>query len=176
MNETAEIEVPSFWRYLNASCSHALVMTIRRRNAVLAAAVTLTPVLIPLALAFLSEAVYAEDGSRIFKQMTERLYLGAIAPLLGLFFATMLIGEDVESQTIPYVLTRPMPRSALVLGKYAAFMAISITLMLPAIVLTFAACTALGGISFSTSGILLLGHYCGAAIMSLAGYGPVGRN
>ena len=173
MNETADFKVPSFWRYLNASCSHAVVMTIRRRNAVLAAAVTLTPVLIPLALAFLSEAVYAEDGSRIFERMVEGLYLAAISPLLGLFFATMLIGEDVESQTIPYVLTRPIPRSALVLGKYAAFMAISTTVMLPAIVLTFAACTALGGISFSASGISLLAHYCGVAIMSLAGYGAV---
>jgi len=173
MKETAEQKVPRFWRYLNVSCSHALVMTLRRRNAVLAAAVTLTPVLIPLALAFLSESVYAEDGSRIFKQMVERLYLGAIAPMLGLFFATMLIGEDVESQTLPYVLTRPIPRSALVVGKYAAFMAISTTVMLPAIVLTFAACTALGGISFSGSSISMLTHYCGVAIMSLAGYGAV---
>jgi len=173
MKETIGQKVPSFWRYLNASCSHALVMTLRRRNAVLAAAVTLTPVLIPLALAFLSEAVYAEDGSRIFKQMVERLYLGVIAPMLGLFFASMLIGEDVESQTIPYVLTRPIPRSALVVGKYAAYMAISTTVMLPAIALTFAACTALGGISFSGSAISMLAHYCGVAIMSLLGYGAV---
>jgi len=165
--------VPGYGRFLKASCSHALVMTLRRRNAVLAAAVALTPVLIPLALAFLSEAAYAEDGSLIFKRMVEALYLTAIAPLLALFFGSMLIGEDVESQTIPYVLTRPIPRSALVGGKYLAFMMISTAIMLPAIVLTFAACTVLGGISFSGAGTTLLAHYCGVTVMSLLGYGAL---
>jgi len=173
MNQIAARNAPSFWRYVKASCSHALVMTLRRRSAVLAAAVSLTPVLIPLALAFLSEAQYAEDGSRIFRRMVEGLYLGAVTPLLGLFFGCMLIGEDIESQTIPYVLTRPIPRSALVIGKYLAFMTISVTVVLPAIALMFAACTALGSISFSAAGIKLLTHYCGVAIMSLVGYGAL---
>jgi len=173
MDESARKTVPIYGRYLKASSSHALVMTVRRRNAVLAGAVALTPVLIPLALAFLSETAHAEDGSLIFKLMVERLYLPVISPLLALFFGCMLIGEDIESQTIPYVLTRPIPRSALVAGKYMAFMTVSAAIMLPAVILTFAACTALGGISFSTAGTALLAHYCGVAIMSLAGYGAL---
>jgi len=173
MNDNVERLIPNYWRYLRASYSHALVMTMRRRHAVLGAAVALTPVLIPLALAFLSQTAFAEDGSKIFVRMVEGLYLGAITPLLGLFFGCMLIGEDIESQTILYVLTRPIPRSAFVGGKYLAFLAISVCILLPSTVLTFAACTALGGISFSSAGLTLLAHYCGVEAMSLIGYGAL---
>jgi ABC-type transport system involved in multi-copper enzyme maturation permease subunit len=173
MSENVKKLNVSYGGYVWAACNHALVMMVRRHRAILAAALALVPVLMPLALAFLSDAQFGEDGSKVFSGMVRYLYIEAITPLFALFFACMLIGEDVESQTITYLLTRPIPRSALVIGKYLAFLIVSICIMAPSIALTFAACTALGGISFSVPDLILLMEYIGVAVLALVGYGSL---
>ena len=86
MSDKSDHTVQRYRQFVKASYSHAIVMTLRRRSAVLGAAVALTPVLIPLALAFFSDSAYAADGSQVFERMVEGLYLIAISPLLSLFF------------------------------------------------------------------------------------------
>jgi ABC-type transport system involved in multi-copper enzyme maturation permease subunit len=169
-DDTAHVSVP-YRRYLAASFVHAMTMTLRRKRVLLAAALVLGPVLIPLALAFLSTAAFAEEGNRVFVRLVEHLYLDAIAPLLALFFGCMLIGEDVESQTIPYLLTRPLPRSTIVVGRFFAYLIIAGCIMLVGIAMTFAACTALGNLSFMTSTVTTLVHYEALAFLALLSYG-----
>ena len=47
------------------------------------------------------------------------LYIRFIVPVLGVFYGTSLIADEVEDKTITYLFTRPVPRSAVLLGKYA---------------------------------------------------------
>lgn len=173
-HETAQksaIEKAPYMRFLGASMHHALVTTLRRKRTILAGVVALLPVVIPLLLTVFTEGAFGQEGNKLFVMLVEDIYVKALLPLLAMFFGTMLIGEDVESQTIPYLLTRPFPRSALVLGRFAAYMIIATALVLPGIFLTFAACTALGSFSFSPANLRLMLHYDGALIMGLMGYG-----
>jgi ABC-type Na+ efflux pump permease subunit len=164
---------PGLGRYIRATYAHTLVMMLRRKRAILAGCVVLAPVLIPLAMAFISASQYAQDGNEFFVELVDYVYLRTLAPLVALFFGCMLIGEDVESETIPYLLTRPMPRSAWVVGKYLAFLVVSAALLVSSILLCFCACIALGGLSISASSVKLLLHYEGVAVMALMGYGAV---
>jgi ABC-type transport system involved in multi-copper enzyme maturation permease subunit len=59
-------------------------------------------------------------------------------PLVALFYATSLIADEVEGRTLGYLLTRPLTRAAILSGKFAAYLATTLTQALPACVLTFA--------------------------------------
>ncbi|NIA16476.1 MAG: ABC transporter permease subunit [Nitrospiraceae bacterium] len=173
MGEIRHQSAPRYWAHLTGAFMQTLVMTMRRWRMILASLVALAPVTIPLMLAFLSEHEFAESGSKTFVMLTEHLYLAAMAPLLALFFGTMLLGEDVEAGTIPYILTRPIPRSALVLGRFGAYLSVASAILLTAIGAAFGACTALGGFSASGANLMLLAHYAGVAVLALMGYGAV---
>lgn len=154
-----------------AAFGHSLVLMLRRQRIILAAAITLLPVAIPLALAFLSTAHFAEPGNEVFTRMAREAHINVLAPLLALFFATMIIGEDVETRTIPLMLTRPMPRSAWVLGRYTAYLLVAAAILGASIFLTFAAATALPGLAFNRDGIERLLTYEFAMFMALAANG-----
>jgi len=162
-----------YMRFLRASLGHALLMILRRQRIVFAAVITFLPVLIPLAMAFLSPKQFAEDGAKVFSTMMEQVHINVLAPLLALFFATMLVGEDVEAQTIPYILTRPIFRSSWVFGRFVAYLLVASMILLTSAALVFGACTALDKLAFDQTGLVLLGHYCGVAVMALLGYGSV---
>ena len=52
-------------------------------------------------------------------------------PVLGVFYGTSLIADEVEDKTITYLFTRPIPRGAVLLGKYLAYLACTVLLVLP---------------------------------------------
>ncbi len=160
-----------YLRFLAMSAHHALVTTLRRKRTILAGVVALLPVVIPLVLTVFTEGAFGREGNKIFVMLMEDIYVKALLPLLAMFFGIMLIGEDVESQTIPYLLTRPVPRSAMVLGRFASLLVIAAGLIVPGVFLTFAACTALGNFAFSGANLRLMLHYDGALLMGLLGYG-----
>ncbi len=171
MSEANTDRVGGYWRFVAASFSHTNVMILRQKRAILAGTIVLFPVVVPLAMAFLQESATSADGTKVFISMAEMLYLPALAPLLGLFFGCMLIGEEVEFQMMPYLLTRQIPRSALVLGKYLAFWVVTSGMIVPSLFLTFSACTSLANLSFGASSLKLFAQYCLVLIMSLMGYG-----
>ena len=45
-------------------------------------------------------------------------YLRFTVPVLGVFYGTSLIADEVEDKTITYLFTRPIPRGAVLVGKY----------------------------------------------------------
>jgi hypothetical protein len=53
----------------------------------------------------------------VFGMMIWLLYIRFIVPDLGVFFGTSLIADEVEDKTITYLFTRPIPRSAVLLGQ-----------------------------------------------------------
>lgn len=154
-----------------ASYGHSLMLMLRRQRLILAAAITLLPVVIPLAIAFLGAPQRMDPGDEVFSRLAREAHINVLAPLLALFFATMIIGEDVETRTIPLMLTRPMPRSAWVLGRYTAYLLVTSIILGVSMLLTFAACTALADLSFNADGIERLASYEVAVVLALAANG-----
>lgn len=151
--------------------AHAFTLMLRRSRVILAAVITLLPVLLPVALVFLSQTEFVIEGNTAFVHIMEKLYVRMLAPVLALFFASMLVGEDVESQTIAYMLTRPTPRSAWVIGRYLAYCVLCGVLLLLSALLVFAGCLALPGFALTAGRVLLLAQYLGILALAVPVYG-----
>src|SRR5215217_5726775 len=65
-------------------------------------------------------------GPAIFGLMIWIFYLRFTVPVLGVFYGTSLIADEVEDKTITYLFTRPIPKGAVLLGKYLAYLACTI--------------------------------------------------
>src|SRR5438034_1263047 len=76
-------------------------------------------------------------GSAVFGLMIWLLYVRFIVPVLGVFYGTSLIADEVDDKTITYLFTRPIPRTAVLLGKYFAYLVCTILLVLPSVVLVY---------------------------------------
>jgi ABC-type Na+ efflux pump permease subunit len=77
------------------------------------------------------------DGAGIFGMMMWILYLRFIVPVLGVFYGTSLIADEVEDKTITYLFTRPVPRGAVLLGKYLAYLVCTTLVVLPSVMLVY---------------------------------------
>jgi ABC-2 type transport system permease protein len=128
-------------------------------------------VLLPVAIAFLSTSTFNPDGIEVFVDLVETLHLAGLTPLLALFFATMLLGEEVEGQTIPYILTRPIPRSAWILGKFFAYLAVVSSILIVSIALTYLASATLNGVDRIWEQLDVPLQYAVVAVMALMSYG-----
>ena len=76
-------------------------------------------------------------GSSIFGVMIWMLYLRFIVPVLGVFYGTALMADEVEDKTLTYLFTRPIPRGAVLLGKYLAYLVCTSLVVLPSVMLTY---------------------------------------
>src|ERR1700676_198284 len=61
-------------------------------------------------------------GPALFGVMIWLLYIRFIVPVLGVFYGTSLIADEVEDRTITYLFVRPVPRRSVLLGKYFAYL------------------------------------------------------
>ena len=111
-------------------------------------------------------------GATIFGMMIWLLYIRFIVPVLGVFYGTSLIADEVEDKTITYLFTRPIPRSAVLLGKYLAYLACTVLLVLPSVVLVFFLVVPIGGSSIGAAFPSLLADLAMMTI-GLAAYGAV---
>jgi ABC-type transport system involved in multi-copper enzyme maturation permease subunit len=76
-------------------------------------------------------------GANIYGVMMWLMYVRFIVPILGVFYGTSLIADEVDDRTITYLFTRPIRRSAVILGKYLAYLVCTVLLLLPSAVLVF---------------------------------------
>ncbi len=60
------------------------------------------------------------DAATSYNEISALLVFGYIVVILSLVLSTGLIGQEIEQKTIPYLLTRPMPRWRILLAKYLA--------------------------------------------------------
>lgn len=111
-------------------------------------------------------------GASIFGMMIWLLYIRFIVPILGVFFGTSLIADEVDDKTITYLFTRPIPRRAVLLGKYLAYLVCTILLVLPSVVLVFFLVAPTGGSTIAESFPLLVADL-GMLVAGLAAYGAV---
>ncbi len=108
----------------------------------------------------------------IFGLMIWLLYVRFIVPILGVFYGTALIADEVEDRTITYLFTRPVPRGAVLVGKYLAYLACTVLLILPSVVIVFLLIVPVGGGSIAAAFPALLTDL-GMLAAGLAAYGAV---
>jgi len=104
-------------------------------------------------------------------------WIGTALPLAALFYATSLVADEVEGRTLGYLLTRPISRSAILAGKFGAYLAAMLALALPAQVATFfllatarnATLSAAVPDLFTDAGVLCLTLLCYGALFCLLG-------
>jgi ABC-type Na+ efflux pump permease subunit len=114
----------------------------------------------------------AVAGPTIFGVIVWASYVRFIVPVLGVFYGTALIADEVEQKTITYLFTRPIRRGAVLLGKYLAYLACTLLLVLPSAVLVYLLVVPLGGGSIGRSFPSLLADL-GMIVVGLAAYGAV---
>ena len=72
-------------------------------------------------------------------------YLRFIVPVLGVFYGTSLMADEVEDKTITYLFTRPIPRGAVLVGKYLAYLVCTMLVVLPSVMLVYLLIVPIGG-------------------------------
>lgn len=112
------------------------------------------------------------SGAGIFGLMIWLLYVRFIVPILGVFYGTALIADEVEDRTITYLFTRPIARGAVLIGKYLAYLACTVLLILPSVVIVFFLMVPMGGGSIAAMFPALLADL-GMLASGLAAYGAV---
>ncbi len=114
-------------------------------------------------------------GPGIFGMMIWVLFLRFIVPVLGVFYGTSLIADEVEDKTITYLFTRPIQRGAVLVGKYLAYLACTVCVVLPSVMLVYFLIVPFGQIPATFSallkdlGILGIGLAAYGGLFALAG-------
>jgi ABC-type Na+ efflux pump permease subunit len=77
------------------------------------------------------------EGAGIFGMMMWILFIRFIVPVLGVFYGTALVADEVEDKTITYLFTRPIQRGAVLVGKYLAYLVCTTLVVLPAVMVVY---------------------------------------
>jgi len=115
------------------------------------------------------------DGASIFGMMIWVFFLRFIVPVLGVFYGTALMADEVEDRTITYLFTRPIRRGAVLVGKYLAYVVCTTLVVLPSVVLVYFVLVpfsqvARSFVSFAIDlGLLALGLAAYGAVFALVG-------
>ena len=123
------------------------------RRTVFMALVVLGPVLISLfvrLLVGLGLPVGEVNGVRMagpamFGLIIWIFYLRFTVPVLGVFYGTALIADEVDDKTITYLFSRPIPRGAVLLGKYLAYLVATGFVVLPSVSIVYLLIVPIGG-------------------------------
>src|SRR5437763_1324523 len=122
------------------------------RRSIFLALVVGGPVVLAVVLRLLSSALgpfqvngEGVGGGALFGMMIWVLYIRFIVPVLGVFYGTSLIADEVDDKTITYLFTRPIPRSAVLLGKYLSYLVCVVLLVLPAVIVIYFLVIPIGG-------------------------------
>jgi ABC-type transport system involved in multi-copper enzyme maturation permease subunit len=112
----------------------------------------------------------AVGGSTVFGMMIWLLFIRFIVPVLGVFYGTALVADEVEDKTITYLFTRPIQRGAVLLGKYLAYLVCTTLVVLPSVMIVYFLLVPFSAVA-STFGALL--KDLGILALGLAVYGGV---
>lgn len=103
-------------------------------------ALGLVPVLLSLLLRLrhvLSVSPRGFSGDFFYSNVILPFYVQFLMLMLALFFGTSVILEEVEGRTLAYLVTRPLSRAAVVLGKFAAYAGLGLLVMNIGLVASF---------------------------------------
>ena len=113
------------------------------------------------------------DLLTFFPQINFFLFLHFLLPLMTIFIGTAIIGDEVEERTLPYLITRPISKTTIVLSKTAAGGIAVASILTVSLILTYTLMVMDGGFGgwFSNISILLQG--IGVMVLGLLVYIPL---
>jgi ABC-2 type transport system permease protein len=76
-------------------------------------------------------------GGAMFGMMIWVLFVRFIVPVLGVFYGTALVADEIEDKTITYLFTRPVQRGAVLMGKYLAYLVCTALVVLPSVMIVY---------------------------------------
>ena len=149
-------------------------MVWSRRSLLMAVLLGLPVVFALLYRGFLVAKVPARvTGLDLYAIIVAVYYVRNVLPLAALFYATSLIADEVEGRTLTYLLTRPLPRPAILAGKFAAYLGTTLALTLPALVATFLLLATARGFAGIGAAVPELFRDMGVVALALASYGAL---
>ncbi|MGZ5496876.1 MAG: ABC transporter permease, partial [Candidatus Aminicenantales bacterium] len=96
--------------------------------------------LIPVVLAVVVRIVlHGRSGpmAAVFTDILMVFFLQFYIVILALFYGTSITAEEVENRTLSYLITRPIPKPAIVLGKFAAYSALMFAMVAVSLALSY---------------------------------------
>ena len=136
---------PSLWRAGVLIFDLSLARMLWSRGTVFMGLLVGLPVVLALLVRGV-QAMAAQDmrvdgqvitGPTIFGFMVWWLYLRFIVPVLALYYGTALVADEVEDKTITYLFTRPIPRGAVLLGKFLAYFVCTTMVVTPSLMIVY---------------------------------------
>lgn len=80
---------------------------------------------------------WTEDGQVIFQNFLMVFFLQFLIVLLGLFYGSSMVVEELDNRTLPYLTSRPVRRAAIILGKYLAYLSLTTVMLVFAVLLSY---------------------------------------
>ena len=99
--------------------------------------------LIPVLILFIAKVIeIINPGSQvsaadIFSKVFLVIYIQLLLPMLALFFGSSVINEEIDNKTLVFLTTAPVPKSAIVLGKYVSYGLLSLIIINIGFILSF---------------------------------------
>ncbi|MGQ0797496.1 MAG: ABC transporter permease [Methanobacteriota archaeon] len=139
------------------------LLTTRRGLAT--AALAATPILLLGSL-----ALARVDGFDIvlFQLLMVPLFLQVVVVFASLVQATSLIREEIEDNTLPYLLTRPVSKPTILLSKYLGYLASVVLLLVPPLLAAYAITEAYAGDALSADRDVLAAFLVATVLAALA--------
>ncbi len=169
MELQASVPQPTFLQSFGRVFSTFLAFGRRTRRFKFYVVLSQVPVLIALFVQ-LNRAIQGGGVSAlaIFSNVIMTFDLQFLVMLLVLFYGTSVCLEEVEGRTLTYLTTRPVPKPALILGKYAAYVLFLAIMINVGIVLSFLVINLRMAGDLSLYPVLL--RYCGVLTLAILAY------
>lgn len=106
----------------------------------------------------------------LFQTLMVPLFLQVVLIFVTLVQAGSLIREEIEDNTLPFLLTRPISRPAIILYKYAGYAVAVLVILVPPLVLAYAVTEGYAGDPFGAD-LDVLGAFLAATILGGLAYG-----
>jgi ABC-type transport system involved in multi-copper enzyme maturation permease subunit len=76
-------------------------------------------------------------AAEIFSKAMLIIYIQLLVPILALLFGSLVINEEIDNKTLIYLTTSPVPKPAIIVGKYLAYIVLSAIIINAGLLLCF---------------------------------------
>src|SRR2546428_3880326 len=116
------------------------------RRVIATALLAVVPIILTVSLA---AARVERFNILLFQDVMIPVFLQVVLIFVTLVNATALIREEIDDNTLPFLLTRPISKPALVAYKYVGYLVAVLVLVLPPVVVAYGVTEAYAGLGFT---------------------------
>lgn len=147
------------------------VLTVRYLTSTRRGMVTLGLSWIPLLLTgVLAIARVSAFDILLFQQLMIPLFLQIVLVFVTLVSAMALIREEIDDNTLPFLLMRPVSKPVVAVSKYAGYLVAALAFLLPPVLVSYAITEAYAGSAMGADADVL-GGFLAATALGVLAYG-----